>query len=66
MIAEDVRLIFQDRWAHPRIDQTGACELVDERRGVVLGREGRELQNAGVEDDSEGKVWLVATPVRVA
>jgi hypothetical protein len=66
MIAEDVRVIFQDRWADPRIDQTGACELVDERRGVVLGREGRELQNAGVKDDSEGKVWLVATPVRVA
>src|SRR5262249_52378269 len=27
MIAGDVRVIFQDRWADPRIDQTGACEL---------------------------------------
>ena len=42
MIAEDIRVLFQDRWADPRLDQTGTRELVDERRGVVAGREGRE------------------------
>ena len=43
-----------------------ARKFEDERRRVVLGREGRELQNAGVKDDSQGRVWRVAVPARVA
>jgi hypothetical protein len=66
MVAEDVRVLFEDGWTRPRLDQTGARELVDECRGVVVGREGRELQNAGVKDDSLGRAWRVAAPVRVA
>jgi hypothetical protein len=66
MIAEDVRVLFQDGWADPSLDKTGAREFVDQCRGVVLGREGRELQNAGVKDDSQGRAWRVAAPVRVA
>lgn len=45
---------------------TGVRELIDQRRRVVLGREGRELQNAGVKDDSQGRAWRVAAPVRGA
>jgi hypothetical protein len=43
MIAEDVRLLFQDGWADPSLDKTAAREFVDQCRGVVVGREGREL-----------------------
>jgi len=52
MIAEDVRVLFQDGWVDPSLNETGSCELVDECRGVIVGREGCELQNAGVKDDS--------------
>jgi hypothetical protein len=60
MIAEDVRLLFEDGRADPRLEQTRTYELVDERRRVVVGREGRELQNAGVKDDSQGRAWRLA------
>jgi len=73
VVAEDVRVLFEDGRADPRLDQTGACELVDECLGIVLGREGRELQNAGVKDDSHGRAWrlglvelLQAMPVALA
>jgi hypothetical protein len=39
MIAEDVRVLFQDGWADPGLDKTGAREFVDQCRSVVLGRE---------------------------
>jgi hypothetical protein len=55
MIAEDVRVLFQDGWADSGLDQTGAREFVEQCRGVVLGREGRGLQNAGVKDDLQGR-----------
>ncbi len=32
-----------------------ARALVDECRGVIVDREGRELQNAGVKGDSQGR-----------
>ncbi len=46
VVAEDIRVLFQDCGTYPRLNEIGACELVDDRRGVVLGRGGREFQNA--------------------
>ena len=65
VIAENVRVLFQDGRSNPRLNETGSRELVDQCRGVVLEREGRELQNAGVKDDSQGRAWRAAAPVRV-
>ena len=37
VVAEDVRVLFEDGRTDPRLDQTGVRELVDECRGVVVG-----------------------------
>ena len=41
VVAEDVGVLFEDGRADPRLDQTGARELVDECRGVIVGWVGR-------------------------
>jgi hypothetical protein len=38
VVAEDAGVLFEDGRADPRLDQTRTCELVDERRGVIVGR----------------------------
>lgn len=48
MVAEDVCVLFENGRRDPRLEETGVCKLIDQRRRVVLGRERRELQNAGV------------------
>ena len=35
MVAQNVRVLFQDGRADPRLDQTGAREFVDQYRGVL-------------------------------
>jgi hypothetical protein len=48
VVAQVIRVLFQDGRTHPSLDDADACGHVDERRGVIVGRESRELQNAGV------------------
>src|SRR5437879_3240329 len=48
VVPQDVRVLFQHGRTGPRLNQAGARKFVDERRRVVLRRECRELQNAGV------------------
>ena len=47
VVAQDIRVLLEDRRTDPRLNQVGACEFKDERGRVVLAREGGELQNAG-------------------
>ena len=66
VVTKNVCVLLEDRRTDPRLNQAGARKFEDERRRVVLGRESRELQNAGVKDDSQGRAWRVAAPARVA
>lgn len=66
MITQYVRIFFQHRGTCPQLNQARARQLENERRCVVFARERRELENAGVKNDSQGKAWHDAMPGHVA
>lgn len=66
LVAEDIAVLFENRRAGPRFDETSAYKLKHERADVVLRRKCGQLQDTRIKNDSQDTASRAATCARVA